>query len=499
MQKRIVNGVDEGVKAMQRGIDFDLIGIGFGPSNLALGVRLAEAGGAVAAKHCFIEQQPTFGWHKGMLLESCRMQISFLKDLVTMRDPTSRFSFINYLFERGRLPEFINVKSFYPTRQEFHDYLAWAASKIESHVQYGETVSTVLPVFSKDLPQQVMALEVVSHDAAGRTLRRVARALSIGLGGIKHIPSPFNDIDSPRMVHSSQYLTCIDRLIIESASPSKRVRVAVIGSGQSAAEVFVDLTRRYAHVDASLIMRSPALKPADDSAFVNEIFDPNFTDVMYQQSPEKRKWLTSRFRDTNYAVVDKALIDVIYNILYQQKVAAYSPHRVMTNAHVEAVTIDREEQTVQPDRQDRQNQSHRITLKILDSLHGHRYAECFDVVVLATGYSRDAHLKLLQPLSSVLGDNLADAVVRRDYCLPTPKDFLPRIYLQGACEESHGLSDTLLSVLAIRADDIAASLEEMWSLPRCDEEMTEVLFVARSQRPLPIINRNALNVANQVP
>lgn len=49
--------------------------------------------------------------------------------------------------------------------------------------------------------------------------------------------------------------------------------------------------------------------------------------------------------------------------------------------------------------------------------------------------------------------------VTRDYLLATPEHFAPRIYLQGCCEDSHGLSDTLLSVLARRADEICASLE----------------------------------------
>jgi len=36
--------------------------------------------------------------------------------------------------------------------------------------------------------------------------------------------------------------------------------------------------------------------------------------------------------------------------------------------------------------------------------------------------------------------------------------FEPRIYLQGYSETSHGLSDTLLSVLAVRSREIARSL-----------------------------------------
>jgi lysine N6-hydroxylase/L-ornithine N5-oxygenase len=37
-------------------------------------------------------------------------------------------------------------------------------------------------------------------------------------------------------------------------------------------------------------------------------------------------------------------------------------------------------------------------------------------------------------------------------------NFRPAIFLQGACESSHGLSDTLLSVTAVRTDEIGAAL-----------------------------------------
>ena len=67
---------------------------------------------------------------------------------------------------------------------------------------------------------------------------------------------------------------------------------------------------------------------------------------------------------------------------------------------------------------------------------------------------------LLEGLAPHLGDALTRGDVTRDYLLATPAHFAPRIYLQGCCEDSHGLSDTLLSVLARRADEICASLED---------------------------------------
>ena len=430
---------------MQRDNLFDMIGVGFGPSNLALAVRLAEEPGASSLAHCFIERQPEFGWHRGMLLDDCRMQISFLKDLVTLRDPKSRFTFINYLFERGRLPDFVNLKSFYPTRVEFHDYLNWVAQAFDDRVHYGETVTGVEPVTAPDSSGQVDAVRVFSRDEAGREWQRVTRALSIGIGGSAQVPEAFAALGPHNVIHTANYLTSIDRVVGAPGAPQSgpRKRVAVIGAGQSAAEVFIDLTRRFPGVDASLVIRSGALKPADDSPFVNEIFSPAFTDVIFAQTKDMRRSLIDRFRDTNYAVVDRALIEQIYEMLYLQSVGGEPRHRLLANTAIETAA---------------RHSNGQLELTLRDRLSGHACAERFDALVLATGYGRATHLGLLDGLAPYLGDALQQGNVGRDYQLATPAHFKPRIYLQGCCEDSHGLSDTLLSVLALRSDEITASL-----------------------------------------
>ena len=111
----------------------DMLGIGFGPSNLALAIALAERG----VRGRFVDAQPRFGWHRDMLLPGTRMQIPFLKDLATLRNPQSAFTFVNYLNDRGRLVDFIGRHDVFPSRYEFHDYLQWAADQFAAEVRYG--------------------------------------------------------------------------------------------------------------------------------------------------------------------------------------------------------------------------------------------------------------------------------------------------------------------------------------------------------------------------
>ncbi len=121
--------------------NYDIVGVGFGPSNLGLAIAIEEHNRTCAPTErltaCFVESKDEFAWHPGMLLPGTTMQISFLKDLATQRNAGSEFTFLAYLSEHGRLNHFINLQTFFPSRLEFHDYLTWAAGKVDATVHYG--------------------------------------------------------------------------------------------------------------------------------------------------------------------------------------------------------------------------------------------------------------------------------------------------------------------------------------------------------------------------
>jgi len=117
-------------QAIASAVVHDLIGIGFGPSNLALAIALQEHGQVHGHLDVlFLDKQADYRWHGNTLVSQSELQISFLKDLVTLRNPTSPYSFVNYLKAHGRLVDFINLGTFYPCRMEFNDYLRWVAGQ----------------------------------------------------------------------------------------------------------------------------------------------------------------------------------------------------------------------------------------------------------------------------------------------------------------------------------------------------------------------------------
>ncbi|MGG2396277.1 lysine N(6)-hydroxylase/L-ornithine N(5)-oxygenase family protein [Pseudomonas sp. SH1-B] len=416
---------------------YDVLGIGFGPSNLALAIALqeqAEREGRVYHA-LFLDRQQDYRWHGNTLVSQSELQISFLKDLVTLRNPSSPYSFVNYLHAQGRLVDFINLGTFYPCRLEYNDYLRWVGQQFADQCAYGESVVRVEPVHAA---QGIDQLRVISVDSQGNERFRLARSIVLSTGGTPRIPSAFTHLrDDARVFHHAQYL---ERMASQPCTRHQPMRIAVVGGGQSAAEAFIDLNDSYPSVQVDMILRAAVLKPADDSPFVNEIFTPDYTDLVFNEPEAEREKLIQEYHNTNYSVVDLDLIERIYGIFYRQKVAKLARHGFLCRRTVESARASGEG----------------VELALRDSATGDIESKRYDAVILATGYERSSHRELLAPLQKYLGD----FQVERDYRVRADAQLRAGVYLQGFSQSSHGLSDTLLSVLPMRAEEIAHSLFE---------------------------------------
>src|SRR5215207_1130016 len=286
----------------------DIVGVGFGPSNLALAIAAAESPAPVSA--VFLERQAAFGWHRGMLLDDATMQVSFLKDLVTLRNPTSEFSFLRYLHSQGRLIDFINHKNLFPLRVEFHDYFAWAAAQVDDQVTYDAEVLSVTPVASSG--GDVVAVDVLSRHGGELSTHR-ARNLVIGTGLRPRLPQGVTASD--RVWHTSDLLHNMAKL--RGTEPR---RIVVVGAGQSAAEAVATLHREFPTAEICAVFSRYGYSPADDSSFANRIFDPAAVDDFYVAPEDVKRQLMGYHANTNYSVVDMDLIDDLYRRAYQEKV-----------------------------------------------------------------------------------------------------------------------------------------------------------------------------------
>ena len=238
---------------------YDLICVGFGPASLAIAVALRDL--HVDARILFLERQTQFAWHAGMLLPSARMQISFLKDLATFRDPRSHFTFLNYLKQKGRLEAFANLGTFLPLREEFNDYLTWAAEHFDDVVEYNTDVQNIQHV-SENSNTSVRGWTVNCRSLSDNQLVSfVSKKVVVAVGGSPKVPRGLHSF-GPNIVHSSQYLRAIRQ---NDWKDDSRIKFAVIGGGQSAAEIFYDLMNQFPTARVKLFTSGSALKPSDDS------------------------------------------------------------------------------------------------------------------------------------------------------------------------------------------------------------------------------------------
>lgn len=430
---------------------YDLIGIGFGPSNLALAATIqeeAEEAPGRGLRCLFLERRQDFGWHPGLLLEGARVQLSFLKDLVTLRNPRSRFTFLNYLWERDRLDHFANLRNMYPTRLEFNDYYCWVADQVRGAVRYGHEVISVEPVrTSQASPSasvellRVRARKVDSQE----TVEFLTRNLVLAVGGTPAMPEGIEIRSSRRMFHAHELLP---RLAADYPDRDAAYRFVVVGSGQTAAEVFQHLVSRYPRAKITAALRRFAYKPADDSHFVNEIFFPEMIDFIYGLAPQRRRALFSAHADTNYSAVDLDLIQEIYEELYQQRVSGEERARILRFLELRAF-VDNDSEVV---------------LHFQDMATDRPTVLGADAAVLATGYVRPGKPDVLSLMEEHLQTDGDRYVVERNYCIRCREGFLPKIFLQGFCESTHGISDTLLSNLARRSVEILAALASLETL-----------------------------------
>ncbi|MFJ8854066.1 lysine N(6)-hydroxylase/L-ornithine N(5)-oxygenase family protein [Streptomyces sp. NPDC102437] len=414
----------------------DLIGIGFGPSNVAMAIALSEHNTRVDRQEAvtahFFEQQQSFGWHRGMLIDDATMQVSFLKDLVTLRNPASEYSFLCYLQSKGRLIDFINHKNLFPLRVEFHDYFEWAAAKVDDMVSYGHEVVSVTPVVQDGV---VEYLDVTVRSAQGLSVHR-GRNLVVGTGLRPLLPQGVER--GERVWHNSDLLLKVDGL--EAASPS---RFVVVGAGQSAAENVAYLHRRFPEAEVCAVFSRYGYSPADDSSFANRIFDPGAVDDYFAAPESVKTRLMAYHGNTNYSVVDIDLIDDLYRQMYQEKVLGTERLRFLNVSRVTGV-----EETPG---------GVRTTVNSL--VTGEETLLDADVVVFATGYSPADPLGLLGEVAGhCLRDDAGRVRVERDYRVSTGPELRCGIYLQGGTEHTHGITTSLLSNTAIRVGEILDSL-----------------------------------------
>ncbi|MEU5694664.1 SidA/IucD/PvdA family monooxygenase [Actinosynnema sp. NPDC020468] len=432
--------------------EVELLAIGAGPANLALAVALEELSPEIAANSLIVEQHDDVVWQRGMLLPWSQSQVSFLKDLVTLRNPRSEFSFVNYLHSIGRLDEFINLGTFTPYRLEISDYLQWVARSLKSvRVEHGRRVVAVEP--REDVAGEVTSWLVRFADGGSAG----ARSIVVGAGREAHVPAEFLNLPREKVIHSTEFLQRVERLDPEGAH-----RIVVVGGAQSAAEMLWQAHQSFPQAQVTMVMRSIGLNGYESSKFTNELFYPSFVDTFNQALPDAREQLLREMNRTNYAGLSPAMLDNLYRTIYLEKLTGTERLGMITMAEIG----------------DARSEGDEVVLTLVDRKNGERSELRCDVVMLGTGFGKQMPLMTRNLAASVGAD---DFTVTRNYRMTLPATVSARVYLQGVNESTHGIADSLISVLAIRSGEIVGDLladRVPAARPRQDVELLDVVASA---------------------
>ncbi|TWF95537.1 lysine N(6)-hydroxylase/L-ornithine N(5)-oxygenase family protein [Saccharopolyspora dendranthemae] len=416
----------------------DLVGVGIGPFNLSL-AALAEPVDDLSV--AFLESKPEFSWHHGLLIEGTTLQVPFLADLVTLIDPTSRWSFLSYLAAQERLFPFYFAENFHISRREYDHYCRWVADSLPS-CRFGRRVTAVRWDAGDEL------FHVESEDV--RTAERetlIARNVVLGVGTEPTVPEPMRGLLGEDVFHASEYL---DRQ--ESLRGAEDV--TVIGSGQSGAEVALDLMRAQESAGWRVrwLTRSQAFAPMEYSKLGLEHFTPDYTRY-FRSLPQETRDRVVPAQWQLYKASSAATLAAIHEVLYersvgQQEVAVdLMPNVAVTGA---------------------QRAGDGVELACRHTEQERDFTVRTDRVVLATGYSANQP-PCLEPLSDVVDwDARGRYQVGDDYGVALDPSVTGGLYVQNAEMHSHGVGAPDLGLGAHRAAVIvnAVSGRDQYSLPK---------------------------------
>lgn len=411
--------------------DFDVLGIGFGPSNMAVAIALEEAQSGLDFH--FIESAPDACWQPGMLLNGSDIQNNPLRDLVTPRNPKSHFTFTNYLKESGRLFDFLNLGIMYPLRKDYSKYISWVADHFSDKVTYGVRAEGVSYDASADRWQ------VSTADGT-----YTGRALLVGTGRSRNTPAMFEPHVGPRVFHLCDYLPRLEALAPTLSS------VAVVGASQSAVEILLDLMGRFPDLKIHSVHRSYSMRQKDTSPFSDHVYFPEFIDYFFKATPSARNELQKQLRHTNYSAADLDVLHKLYLNMYEERLDGRERVRMHNNTLIEGVAVEGDQVSLS------------LRERFLDETSELRV----DAVILATGFrdigvgeGKEPYPRLLSGVADQLArDDKGALLVERDYTVKSGSG-LP-LYLNGLCESSHGLGDAgSFSLLSLRASEILNSLQ----------------------------------------
>ena len=279
---------------------YDVVGIGLGPFNLSMAALAAPHPGLSCL---FLDENPEFSWHPGMMVAGATLQVPFLADLVSLVDPTSPHGYLAWLRDQGRLFGFYFSETWHVPRGEYEAYCREVSGRLGS-CRFGCRVTAVRHAVLADGRDGF----AVCFDEPGGPRTVLAANVVLGIGTEPVVPAALSALceeGGALVTHSANYLNRSDW--IQAADD-----VTVLGSGQSGAEIVLDLLRGW-HLPGRRLRwftRSAAFEPMEYSKIGLEHFTPDYADYFHELPEAARDQLLAGQGRLYKAVSDETLAEI---------------------------------------------------------------------------------------------------------------------------------------------------------------------------------------------
>lgn len=417
----------------------DLVGIGFGPAGIALAAAIQDSGEDrginLKRRVTFYEQAATPGWQTGLLFRNVDIQHHYMRDLATPRNPRSRFTFANFLKEHDRIFEFGSLVygggGGAVSRIEWSNYVAWAASLLDEYVNYE------CPVEGMHLARAGEEQVIAVRSRKGEIL---TRAVAFCAGQELSYPALFRGHVGDRVFHATRFLHKMQKI-----PKTERLRVSVIGAGQSAIEIVSYLHANYPQAQITCLQRSFGFHHGNHSPFIQRMFHPKESDIFFALEPAKRKEVLRDIGRVNYGAVDREAVSALYRTLYEDDLLGTKRIRLLTGTEIIKVESD---------------EGGSLRVSTSNKHDGSLETTVADIVVLATGFVKRSLPQLFDPLLSIMRLNVnGEPEVGYDFKVRTQANSDPLILVPGAAEASHGLGGAnSFSMIAVKAERVMEAL-----------------------------------------
>jgi lysine N6-hydroxylase len=262
----------------------------------------------------------------------------------------------------------------------------------------------------------------------------LARRLVLGTGTSPYVPASCDGIvDAAASDGGGLVLHNADYLLRKSELQARR-SITIVGSGQSAAEIYYELLQEIdVHgYQLNWVTRSGRFFPLEYTKLTLEMTSPEYVDYFHGLPQDRRDGLIKSQKNL-YKGINSELIDAIYDLLYTKSLSGMVDTQLLTHSSLTGAAWDAAAG------------SH--TLQLRHEEQGTDYALDSEAVVLATGYTYREPSFLAGIQDRISRDSAGRFAVARNYSTGVEPG---EVFVQNAELHTHGSVTPDLGMAAYR-------------------------------------------------